>query len=123
MARKKTKTMLDDAPEKTIPAHVPVNADLTSEMLIDVTVNKESDVWVFHDRPFPEVLEWIEYDVDDARLVFVTKGGRINDFGIRIGPLMEKYLQKAEQVDAYLVKDKQIHDYIRVPLVTRRLTH
>ncbi len=121
---KKSRSILDDVNgRKEIPPHIPLNAPLTSGMLIDVAVNREAEVWVFHNRPFPGVLEWIEYDIDESRLVFITRGGRLNDFGIAIGPQMRKYLQEAQQAYTYLVHDNKIHDFIRVPLLTRQLAH
>lgn len=106
-----------------IPDGIPVNPDLTSKMLIDIAVNKNSDVWVFHDKPFPELLQWAEYDIDDGRLVFITKGGMINDFGLEIQPLMRKYLRKADTIDIILVYDQKIQDYGRLKLITRNTTH
>jgi len=121
---KKTKTMLDTMVRKPVlPPDYPVNEDLTSKMLIDVAVNRDSEVWVFHSQPFPGVLEWVEYDIDEARLIFITKGGKLNDFGITIGPVMRKYLQSAQQISAYLIMEKQIHDFIQVPLIARRMMH
>lgn len=119
----KPKTMLDDEAVKLRPADSPVNPDLTEEMMIDVAVNRKAEVWAFHNKPFPGVLEWVEYDIDDGRLVFVTKGGKLNDFGITIGPLMRKYLKRARYVDAYLVRDRKIYDFIRVSLVARETVH
>ncbi|MCB9990128.1 MAG: hypothetical protein H6867_01955 [Rhodospirillales bacterium] len=118
---KKEKSMLEG--ERVIPENVPLNPDLISEMLIDIAVNKDSDVWVCHDKPFPAVLEWVEYDPEEARLVFITKGGRLNDFGIEIGPVMAKYLVKAREADVYLIADDKIQDYIKVPLVLPASVH
>lgn len=121
---KNPKSMLEnDRQEKTLSDDIPVNADLTSGMLIDVSVNKNSEVWVFHNKPFPNVLEWIEYDAEESSLVFVTKGGRLNDLGIKIGPLMHKYLHKANEAAAFLVFDNQIHDVARVPIIVRGTLH
>ncbi len=103
--------------ETPLPAHIPLNPDLTDAMLVDIAIDKNAQVWVFHNKPLPDILEWIEYDQTDKRLVFVTKGGRLNDFGLTIKPLMHKYLCKAQTADVMLVYDETIHDFIRVPLI------
>ncbi len=122
MARKKKSSILEGE-KKAIPPEVPVNPDLTEEMLVDIAVNKDSDVWVFHNEPFPGVLEWAEYDMEEEKLTFITKQGRLNDLGIEIKPLMSKYLRKAKSVTAYLVNDKKLHDFIEVPLLVRTTLH
>lgn len=110
-------------PLEGLPAHIPVNPILTDQMKIDVMVNKEGHIWVCHDRPFKQYVDWIEFDADAGRLIFVTQGGRLNDFGIKIKPLMAKYIKKANTADLLLMKNKKIHDFGRVPLVTRQLVN
>ncbi|MEC8664285.1 MAG: hypothetical protein VXY16_02305, partial [Pseudomonadota bacterium] len=103
-------------PLEGLPAHIPVNPILTDQMKVDVMVNKEGHIWVCHDRPFKEYVDWIEFDADAGRLIFVTQGGRLNDFGIQIKPLMAKYIKKADTADLLLMKNKKLHDFSRVAL-------
>jgi len=110
-------------PLEGLPAHIPVNPILTDQMKVDVMVNKEGHIWVCHDRPFKEYVDWIEFDADAGRLIFVTQGGRLNDFGIQIKPLMAKYIKKADTADLLLMKNKKLHDFSRVALVTRQLVN
>lgn len=110
-------------PLEGLPAHIPVNPILTDQMKVDVMVNKEGHIWVCHDRPFKEYVDWIEFDADAGRLIFVTQGGRLNDFGIQIKPLMAKYIKKADTADLLLMKNKKVHDFSRVALVTRQLVN
>jgi len=109
----------DDQNQDGVADDSPINDDMISQMLIDVVVNDDDRVWVFHDKPFDGILEWAEYDADLARLVFVTKNGKINDLGLQIQPLMQKPLAQAEYIEAYLIQDKVFRDYAKVSLVTR----
>lgn len=105
------------------PAESPVSADLTAQMAIDIAVNQQSQVWVFHNKPFPGELEWVEYDTGEKRLVFVTEGGTISDFGMKIEPALGQYLEKAEFVETYLMWNSAVLNFARVPLLVRKTVH
>jgi predicted GH43/DUF377 family glycosyl hydrolase len=121
MVNEKSENVQDVAPEEE--AEIPVNPDVITQMKIDVSVNQSSRVFVFHDKPFPKPLEWAEYDAEDARLVFITKGGFLNDFGMDINSEMQKYIENAEYLEAFLIKDNETLDYANVRLFVRKTLH
>jgi hypothetical protein len=104
---------------KALPDDLPVHPALTKTMNVDLIVNKNAQVWLAHDQPFPAPLQWAEYDVDLGRLSIVTNGGVVQDLGIPIHKPMRKYLRQAKLLDTVLVKDKKIHDFGRIPLLVR----
>ena len=106
-----------------LSAQSPVKPDLLSQMQIDISVNKSSQVFVFHTKPFPDILEWAEYDAEDRRLVFITKGGFLNDFGMDVSPKVQKYLERAEFIEAFLIDGEKTLDYANVKLFVRKMLH
>lgn len=113
----------DEDRDRVLPEDYPVNEPLAEQKHIDVVAKKGGVVCAFHDKPFSEYLEWVEFDEDDGQLTFVTKGGRLNDLGIEILPLMAKLLSKADHIHAYLMEDGKIRDYAKVQLLIRRTLH
>lgn len=100
-------------------ADSPVHVPMTDRMNVDLMINRDSRVWLAHDRPFPGILQWVEYDVDAQSLVFVTSDGKTQDLGLTIHPPLRKYLRLATTIDTILYRDKKIQDFYSVPLVVR----
>ncbi|QQG36457.1 MAG: hypothetical protein HYS17_01300 [Micavibrio aeruginosavorus] len=88
-------------------------------MKVDLAISPESDVWMAHDQPLPEVLKWIEYDLDLETLTLVSVSGKIQDFGMKVPSPMKKYLRKAKHIYAIHQAEDHIKDMSRVPLVVR----
>ena len=97
----------------------PVYPPLMSQMKVDLVLNPESDVWMIYERPLPEVMKWIEYDIEMESLILVSLSGKIQSFGMKVPPAMKKYLRHAKQVYAVRQDDGGIQDMSIVPLVVR----
>jgi hypothetical protein len=97
----------------------PVYPSLMSQMKAELVVNPESDVWLIYDRPLPEVMKWIEYDLDLETLTLVSISGKIQDFGMRVPPAMKKFLRRAKLIYAVHQGEDHIKDMSLVPLLVR----
>jgi hypothetical protein len=100
----------------------PILPPAASKMKIDVAVNKDSRVWVIHDKPFPAYLEWVEFDVETGTMTFVTKGGRLQELGLKIHHPMDDYVAQANQVCVVWLEEGQIRDIGLVPMTVRDWT-
>lgn len=98
----------------------PVQKPLKSIMKIDFIVNEKGQVWFCYDRPLPDLVQWIEYDLDLGRVTFVFRGGKMADYGEEIEPEVRTYLKKAESAYLVYMKDKKIEDMGVVKLIVRR---
>lgn len=74
----------------------PLLSHATSDMLMDIVTNDEGDVYVLHDRPFPEAIGWLEFDEETARLDFISEEGRIRFFGMTVPPAVKGQIMKSE---------------------------
>lgn len=102
-----------------IPDSLPLWPAATLGMKIDVAVNEDSKIWVIHDKPFPDYLEWVEFDKEAGVLTFVTATGKIQDLGMQIHAPMDDFLAQAGEVCVLMVRDGQVRDMGRVPLTVQ----
>lgn len=115
--------VFDEFGQVKIDDESPVYPSLMSMMKVDLVISPESDVWMAHDQPLPEVLKWIEYDLDLESLTLVALSGKIQDFGMKVPPAMKKYLRKATHIYAIHQAEDHIKDMSRVPLLVRDALH
>lgn len=97
----------------------PVYPSLLSTMKADLVLNPESDIWLIYSEPLPELVKWIEYDIELETLILVSLSGKIQSFGKKVAPAMKKYLRQGRQI--YLIRYDMdvIQDMGIVPLVVR----
>jgi hypothetical protein len=97
----------------------PVYPSLMSMMKADLVLNPESDIWLIHDQPLPEVVKWIEYDIELETLILVSVSGKIQGFGQKIPPAMKKYMGKGRMIHLIYFDMDLIQDMSIVPLIVR----
>jgi hypothetical protein len=98
----------------------PVWTDATASMKVDVAINKDGLVWILHDRPFPDIVEWVEFDIDSKIMTFITYGGKLQNLGISIHPPMDEKIARARSVFVMQVQNGEIRDMGRLPLITQQ---
>ncbi len=112
-----------ESPSRKPDADSPVYPSLMSMMKVDLVLNPDSDVWMIYERPLPEVMKWVEYDIEMESLILVSLSGKIQSFGMKVPPAMKKYLRQAKQVYAVRQDSNGIQDMSIVPLVVRAELH
>ena len=73
---------------------------------LEIALNEDGRVIVFHDKPFNRELSWFEYDLKQSRLDFVLDNGDVRNAGMRIAPQISKYMQNTYQILTILMDDK-----------------
>jgi len=68
------------------------------EFKIDLVINDEAEVYVFHNKPFKNEISWLEFDLDTNNLDFVLAEGDIRNFGAKVPDHLSKHMQNAYQV-------------------------
>ena len=107
---------MTDAPQDTpdIPERPPVGnltdfvtgCDDDNPLDIEISINDEGAVIVFHDKPFKNALSWFEFDLNSSTLDFVLDDGDIRDAGLPLVPEIAKYMQNSHQILTVLLDDK-----------------
>jgi len=65
---------------------------------VELMVTDTAEAILIHDKPFMKELSWLEYDINDSKLVLIMDDGDIRDFGIPVEPRLSRYLQNSHQV-------------------------
>lgn len=100
-----------------LPDEAPLWPAATSEMKIDVAVNEDCKVWVIHNKPFPDYLEWVEFEPATGMMNFITAKGKIQDLGTAIYQPMAEYVAQAKEVCVMMVRNNEVRDMALVPLI------
>lgn len=117
-----------DYRQKSEPPRLPegVLAPVAAQMKFDLLVGDgdggdggDGDVVILHDRPFPGALDWIEYDEDTNRLVFVFRNGDIQDLGLSIPPFAAQAILRTDRALLIYMKDGSRKDLEILPLMAR----
>ncbi len=94
-----------------------LSQSMASQMDVDLLVNGSERIMVLHDKPFPDLLKWGEYDAETKTLNFVMRGGDVMDMGMKILDSLDSKVQKATKLYAIYMQDGKIVDYYNVPLM------
>ena len=65
---------------------------------IDVAVDENGKVVVFHNLPFKKDIAWYEFDLATNKLDFVLDDGDIRHLGIPLTASMSRYMQNSHQI-------------------------
>ena len=96
-----------------------VLSPLATMMRIELIVNDQSGVILLHDKPFPGILHWMEYDSDLNVVTLVLRDGRSIDLGMKIHPDIGECLKDTKLLYTVLTSGKDIQDMFLVPVVIR----
>ena len=79
--------------------------DKDNPLYIEVAVDEQGKVIVFHNKPFKQEVSWYEYDLDNSQLSFIMDGGVIRDSGMKLVPQIAKNMQNSHQILMVLIDD------------------
>jgi len=99
----------------------PVRPDLAGRMHVELVVNENAQVWVLHDKPFPAILQWAEYDEESNALTFITHDGKIQDLGMVLPDPVADILLDAGELCAILMQGGEIRDMGFIPVMVREI--
>jgi len=82
-----------------IPAGAPVLPSIVSgDRDAELVINADGLAMVLYNKPLPEKIEWVEYDMDLAILTFVTYEGKVQGLGMKVHKPFRKYLSKTKEI-------------------------
>jgi hypothetical protein len=73
---------------------------------IEVAVNDDGRVVIFHNKPFKNDLSWFEYDLKTSKLDFILDSGDVRDVGMPLAPAIAKHMQNTHQILMVLMDNK-----------------
>ena len=93
--------------------------DLQKTMETALVMNEKGNIWLLHDKQFPVVLNWVEYDSGNKCLTFISHEGQMIDFGIMVPKQFHQCLMASKNISTVLLQDGKICDFYIIPLVSR----
>ncbi|HNQ91901.1 MAG TPA: hypothetical protein PKI93_03110 [Alphaproteobacteria bacterium] len=112
-----------DGDKYVIPPDAPVLPSIISngrdaELVVDV----DSRAVLIFDKPLPEPIEWVEYDIDLSILTFVTYEGKVQGLGMKVHKPFRRYLGRSEQILlVHLGEDDKVKEFYPAKLVVRHI--
>lgn len=99
-----------------------LGVDKNNPLDVEVSVNEDGNVIVFHNKQFKSPLSWFEYDLETSKLDFVMDNGDIRDAEMQIPHGLSKYMQNAHQILTILLDDEtgQAKQGTYIPLIVHR---
>lgn len=100
------------------PIATAVLPPLSKLMKVDFLFNADG-VWLVHDKPFSELIDWMEYDAELEAVTLVTVNGQCHDLGLTVPYDIGRHLETASEVNIMYMQNGQLADLALVPIVTR----
>ncbi|MCB1555946.1 MAG: hypothetical protein KDJ15_01395 [Alphaproteobacteria bacterium] len=99
----------------------PVLRPLASQMEVDLVVKEDGRIFLLHDKPFRDILNWVEFDRDRGVLSLVTQKGRTQDLGMDIPEDTQDFMLETQNISLWRMQDGQIADMYILPFLVRNL--
>ncbi len=77
---------------------MPVLSDAVKVMKLDLAVSDLGEVYIFHEKPMPEPLNWVEYDRETMKLYFISENGRMQGIGMTVLKKLDQVIASAGRV-------------------------
>ena len=77
-----------------------------SPFKIEVAINDDGRVIVFHNKVFKNDLSWLEFDLGTSKLDFILDGGHVRDFGMPLDKSVSKHMHNTHQVLTVLLDEE-----------------
>lgn len=91
-------TGISDRPPVKDLSNFVYGVDENNSLDIEVAVNEEGKVVMFHNRPFKQDIGWFEFDLNTNKLDFILDDGEIRDAGFFVTKIMSKHMQNSHQI-------------------------
>ncbi len=117
----KAKKSAGEETKYIIPENAPVLPSIISgDRDAELVVNVDSQAAILYNKPLPEEIEWVEYDIDLSMLTFVTAKGKVQGLGMKVHKPFRKYLSKADEIMLIYMQDSKIPvSFVPVKMVVR----
>lgn len=89
----------------------------SNSMLVEIGVSTSGEVYIFHEKPLVERLNWAEYDTDLEELHFVNEEGKIQNMGFKVNSDIAETVKAATRVFIIHIENAQSKSIVEIPLV------
>ena len=94
----------------------PVFPPLAGYMKVDLMANSRGSVWIVHEKPLPDLVQWADYDAGAGTITLAMQSGKTQLLGVMVPAALKESLRNATHVSVMLMQDKKIVDFTLAPL-------
>ncbi len=77
-----------------------------SPLKVEVAINDDGRVILFHNKVFRNDLSWLEFDLGTSELDFILDGGIVRDFGMPLDRSVSKHMHNSHQILTVLLDEE-----------------
>ena len=81
---------------------LPVLPPMLNHMDLDLAVAPDGRFYIFYEKPFPEDIDYVMYNAEQARLQLVGVSGRLQDVGLTVHEKLQDHMEMTSSV--YLIQ-------------------
>ncbi len=86
----------------------------------ELVVNENGMAMVLYNKPLPEDIDWVEYDVELALLTFVTYDGKVMGLGMKIHKPFRPFLSKCKEIMLiYMENGEKVYSFYPAKVIVR----
>tara|TARA_B100001989_G_C24535243_1_gene463938 strand:+ start:717 stop:1055 length:339 start_codon:yes stop_codon:yes gene_type:complete len=98
----------------------PVLDNLGKISKMTLAVSETGQVYIFHEKPFPEPINWVEFDPEIAQMHLVSQNGRLQDLGIKVEPELNEQIKSCQKIYVVRIENGKEQEIFEMPLLIRQ---
>lgn len=95
----------------------PVLPVMLEHMDVDLGVTQDGRFFIFHEKPYPEEIDYVIYNTESSKFCLVSINGRMQDVGMKMHEKLKKKMEYVEQVYLVHVEADKAKAIVEVQLV------
>ena len=107
----------------TIEDRTPAGALRTSLgdlMKYEMLINEQSKIWIFHDRPLPGRIAWLEFDPLTKSVEFIPHDMRHGIIYADVPPVLQAKFSTSHIAYLYLTDGEKVTGFQKLPVQLRK---
>ena len=94
----------------------PLKPDMNTKQKVAVIVTDAGGLMIVHDQPFEEILGWVEYDVDNNKIILMSRDGNMYGTGLDVQESLIDQVKMCDKALVVLVQKGLMQDIYKLPV-------
>ncbi|MGH1455773.1 MAG: hypothetical protein ACRBDI_03240 [Alphaproteobacteria bacterium] len=99
---------------------MPVLDGAADTMKMTLAAGASGTIYVFHEKPFPEPVNWVEYNADSAMLIFISSVGRMQPIGLKVPKQLANVIDTQNKIIVSHLVNGEEKQVFEMPLVRQK---
>lgn len=94
----------------------PLKPDMNTKQKVAVIVTDAGGIMIIHEQPFEEILGWVEYDVDNNKIILMSREGNMYGTGLEVQESAIDKVKMSKKALVVLVQNGLMQDIYKLPV-------